>query len=188
MLFGQVRVSMRELFLQPGIGCGPLGGELGIAVCELVGQPLISKRPLFRQLAVRPGVLSGDQLVAVLPLIPDPPVCPPLAPDRYTHGGDRNGDSADCCKGIPDHARSLGSGEGRRDRGRGHRGRRAVGDGDVKVLMRPATVVPAGTPVSVISALLGHSSIAVTARYRVHLSNHQAITALEAAELPDLGA
>jgi site-specific recombinase XerD len=46
----------------------------------------------------------------------------------------------------------------------------------------------AGTPVSVISALLGHSSIAVTARYLVHLSNHQAISALEAVELPGLGA
>ena len=39
---------MRELFLQPGIGRGPLRGELGVAVRELVGQPLISKRPLFR--------------------------------------------------------------------------------------------------------------------------------------------
>jgi hypothetical protein len=36
--------------------------------------------------------------------------------------------------------------------------------------------------------LLGHSSIAVTARYLAHLSNHQAISALEAVDLPDLGA
>jgi hypothetical protein len=79
-------------------------------VRELVGQPLISKRPLFRQLAVRPGMLSGDQLVAARPLIHDAPGRPPVAPDRYTHGGDRNGDSAECCKSIPDHARSLGSG------------------------------------------------------------------------------
>jgi len=77
---------------------------------ELVGEPLISKRPLFRKLAVRPGMLSGDQLVAALPLILDPSVCPPLAPDRYADGGDRNGDSADCRKGIPDHGRSLRSG------------------------------------------------------------------------------
>ncbi|MGH3236189.1 MAG: tyrosine-type recombinase/integrase [Streptosporangiaceae bacterium] len=44
----------------------------------------------------------------------------------------------------------------------------------------------AGTPVSVISALLGHSGIAVTARYLAHLSNHQAVSALAAVELPDL--
>jgi integrase len=43
-------------------------------------------------------------------------------------------------------------------------------------------------PVSQISKLLGHSSIAVTSRYLDHLSNHQAINALAAAELPDLGA
>ena len=88
-----------EGLLQPGIGRCPLPGELGITVRELLGQPLISKRPLFRELAVRPG-----------PLILDPPVCPPLTPDRYAYGGDRNGGSADCCKSIPDHARSLGSG------------------------------------------------------------------------------
>ena len=46
----------------------------------------------------------------------------------------------------------------------------------------------AGVPVTVISALLGHSSVAVTARYLNHLSNHQAVTALAAAELPGLGA
>ena len=45
----------------------------------------------------------------------------------------------------------------------------------------------AGVPVTVISALLGHSSIAVTARYLNHLSNHQAVSALAAVELPDLG-
>ena len=41
----------------------------------------------------------------------------------------------------------------------------------------------AGVPVSVISALLGHSSIAVTARYLKHLTNHQAVAALEAVTL-----
>lgn len=44
----------------------------------------------------------------------------------------------------------------------------------------------AGVPVSVISDLLGHSSIAVTARYLKHLTNHQAITVLEAVTLPAL--
>ena len=44
----------------------------------------------------------------------------------------------------------------------------------------------AGVPVSVISALLGHSSIAVTARYLNHLTNHQAVSALEAVDLPSL--
>jgi site-specific recombinase XerD len=44
----------------------------------------------------------------------------------------------------------------------------------------------AGVPVSVISALLGHSSIAVTARYLNHLTNHQAVSALEAVTLPPL--
>ena len=46
----------------------------------------------------------------------------------------------------------------------------------------------ARVPITVISALLGHSSIAVTARYLNHLSNNQAIEALEAVELPGLGA
>jgi integrase/recombinase XerD len=46
----------------------------------------------------------------------------------------------------------------------------------------------AGVPVSVISALLGHSSIAVTARYLNHLTNHQAVSALEAVELPSIDA
>jgi integrase/recombinase XerD len=45
----------------------------------------------------------------------------------------------------------------------------------------------AGVPVTVISALLGHSGVAVTARYLNHLSNHQAVSALAAVELPDLG-
>ncbi len=45
----------------------------------------------------------------------------------------------------------------------------------------------AGVPVTVISALLGHSSIAVTARYLNHLTNHQAVTALATADLPELG-
>ena len=44
----------------------------------------------------------------------------------------------------------------------------------------------AGTPVTVISKLLGHSSVAVTARYLDHLTNHQAVAALEAVELPPL--
>ena len=42
----------------------------------------------------------------------------------------------------------------------------------------------ARVPITVISALLGHSSVAVTARYLNHLSNNQAIEALEAVELP----
>jgi len=41
-------------------------------------------------------------------------------------------------------------------------------------------------PVSVISDLLGHSSIAVTARYLKHLTNRQAIAILEAVNLPPL--
>jgi|ERR1022692_3147283 site-specific recombinase XerD len=44
----------------------------------------------------------------------------------------------------------------------------------------------AGTPVTVISKLLGHSSVAVTARYLDHLTNGQAVTALESAKLPPL--
>ncbi|MDQ2876680.1 MAG: site-specific integrase [Actinomycetota bacterium] len=38
----------------------------------------------------------------------------------------------------------------------------------------------AGTPVTVISKLLGHSSVAVTSRYFDHLTNRQAVTALGA--------
>ena len=44
-----------------------------------------------------------------------------------------------------------------------------------------------GMPVSQISKLLGHSSIAVTSRYLDHLSNAAAIEALEAVDLPALG-
>jgi site-specific recombinase XerD len=46
----------------------------------------------------------------------------------------------------------------------------------------------AGTPVVVISKLLGHSSIAVTARYLDHLTNAQAVSALQGVELPELEA
>jgi integrase/recombinase XerD len=45
----------------------------------------------------------------------------------------------------------------------------------------------AGTPVTTISKLLGHSSAAVTARYLDHLTNRQAVEALGAVELPPLG-
>jgi integrase/recombinase XerD len=44
----------------------------------------------------------------------------------------------------------------------------------------------AGTPVTTISKLLGHSSVAVTARYLDHLTNGQAVSALSVAELPAL--
>jgi site-specific recombinase XerD len=46
----------------------------------------------------------------------------------------------------------------------------------------------AGTPVTVISKLLGHSSVAVTARYLDHLTSGQAISILESVHLPELGA
>jgi site-specific recombinase XerD len=38
----------------------------------------------------------------------------------------------------------------------------------------------AGVDVVVTSKLFGHSSIAVTSRYLDHVTNHQAVTALEA--------
>jgi site-specific recombinase XerD len=44
----------------------------------------------------------------------------------------------------------------------------------------------AGTPVTTISKLLGHSSVAVTARYLDHLTNGQAVDALQGVELPAL--
>ena len=44
----------------------------------------------------------------------------------------------------------------------------------------------AGMDVVVISKLLGHSSIAVTSRYLDHLTNHQAVTALESVDLPQI--
>jgi site-specific recombinase XerD len=44
----------------------------------------------------------------------------------------------------------------------------------------------AGTPVTVISKLLGHSSTAVTSRYLDHLTNAQAVTMLEGVRLPPL--
>src|SRR5208282_2021677 len=44
----------------------------------------------------------------------------------------------------------------------------------------------ARVPIATISSLLGHSSIAVTARYLAHLTNHQAVTALAAVDLPGL--
>jgi site-specific recombinase XerD len=44
----------------------------------------------------------------------------------------------------------------------------------------------AGTPVTVISKLLGHSSVSVTARYLDHLSNGQAVAVLEGVTLPSL--
>jgi site-specific recombinase XerD len=44
----------------------------------------------------------------------------------------------------------------------------------------------AGTPVTVVSKLLGHSSIAVTSRYLDHLTNGQAVSALEGIDLPEL--
>jgi integrase/recombinase XerD len=45
----------------------------------------------------------------------------------------------------------------------------------------------AGVDMVVISKLLGHSSIAATSRYLDHLTNHQAVTALEGVDLPGIG-
>lgn len=44
----------------------------------------------------------------------------------------------------------------------------------------------AGVSLSVISKLLGHSSVPTTARYLDHLTNRQAVSALQGIELPDL--
>ena len=44
----------------------------------------------------------------------------------------------------------------------------------------------AGTPVTVISKLLGHSSTAVTSRYLDHLTNARAVAVLEGVTLPAL--
>jgi site-specific recombinase XerD len=44
----------------------------------------------------------------------------------------------------------------------------------------------AGTPVTTISKLLGHSSVAVTSRYLNHLTNAEAVSALATVELPPL--
>jgi site-specific recombinase XerD len=44
----------------------------------------------------------------------------------------------------------------------------------------------AGTPVTVISKLLGHSSVAVTARYLDHLTNAGAVKYLASVDLPEL--
>jgi site-specific recombinase XerD len=44
-----------------------------------------------------------------------------------------------------------------------------------------------GESISVISKLLGHTSPQTTARYLDHLSNAQAITALQSAKLPPIG-
>ena len=45
----------------------------------------------------------------------------------------------------------------------------------------------AGTPVTVISKLLGHSSVAVTSRYLDHLTNNQAVEALANVDLSPVG-
>lgn len=45
-----------------------------------------------------------------------------------------------------------------------------------------------GADIVTISKLLGHSSVAVTARYLDHLTNHQAVAALQGIQLPQLDA
>jgi hypothetical protein len=47
--------------------------------------------------------------------------------------------------------------------------------------LRESRICPAG------AKLLGHSSIAVTARYLEHLTNHQAVTMLGGVDLPKVG-
>jgi integrase len=49
-----------------------------------------------------------------------------------------------------------------------------------------AELEAAGTPVTTISKLLGHSSVAVTNTYLQHLTNSEAVTALEGVDLPPL--
>jgi site-specific recombinase XerD len=44
------------------------------------------------------------------------------------------------------------------------------------------------TPITVISKLLGHSNVPTTARYLDHLTNSQAVNALQGVDLPPLGA
>jgi integrase/recombinase XerD len=51
-----------------------------------------------------------------------------------------------------------------------------------------AELETAGVPVTQISKLLGHSSIAVTHRYLSHLTNREAIAALQAVDLPHVDA
>lgn len=49
-----------------------------------------------------------------------------------------------------------------------------------------AELESSGTPIAVISKLLGHKSIATTVRYLDHLTNGQAVKALQAVSLPPL--
>lgn len=44
----------------------------------------------------------------------------------------------------------------------------------------------AGLPVTKISKLLGHSSVSVTSRYLDHLTNDQAVSALDDIDLPEI--
>jgi site-specific recombinase XerD len=45
----------------------------------------------------------------------------------------------------------------------------------------------AGTPITVISKLLGHKNVPTTALYLDHLTNRQAVAALGNVDLPPLG-